>query len=173
MEVRTLRKQGGFWLAHSLGLILGICPVVLFGQIVGCTGREREEALPKDAKVYRDAMTLADKLDKNGVMVNCVMNSAMEGMFDGQSGAAVYRTSHGSFDVLLLAESKTFDSLKILEQRDGERYAYRFKGSPQPWPSNLIDSAYRIYFIKSGTILFVVDDGELAAMIRKGLRPQP
>jgi len=165
-----MKKHGEFWLPLSLGLILGFSPAVLFGQITGCAGREREEALPTDAGVYRDAMTLADKLGKNGIEVECVMGSTMGGSFEGQNGAAVYRTNRGSLDVLFLTPPGTFDRLRILEQRNGERYSYRFKGPPQPWPSNLIDSAYRIYFIKDRNMLFVVDDVELAAMIQKLVR---
>ena len=97
----------------------------------------------------------------------------MEGTFEGQSGAAVYRTVHGSFEVLFLPQTGTFDHLKIIEQHNGDRYLYRFQGPPQPWPANLIDSAFRIYFVKDWNLLFVVDDdAELAARLQKVVRSQ-
>jgi hypothetical protein len=92
----------------------------------------------------------------------------MEATFEGQIGAAAYRSNQGSFEVLFLPQAGSFDRLTILEQRNGERYSYRFKGPPQPWPANLIDSAYRIYFIKNRNMLFVVDnDAGLAATLQK------
>jgi len=168
-----MRYNAKFRLALSLGLIAGICPTGLFGQSTGCKGREQEAALPIDAKVYRDAVTLAKKLSKNGIIVNCVMSSTMEATFEGQNGAAAYRSNHGSFEVLFLPVAETFDHLEIVEQRNADRYSYRFKGHPQPWPANLIDSAYRIYFIKNRNTLFVVDgDADLAAMLQRLARSQ-
>jgi hypothetical protein len=100
--------------------------------------------------------------------------SKMDGTFDGQDGAALYRTDHGDFEVLFLPQPKTFDRLRVIERRDGERYSYRFKGPPQPWPANLIDSAFRIYFIKNGNRLFVVDQNkELAATLGKLVHSEP
>ena len=166
-----MKQHGKFWL--SVGLLLLILPAEVFGQSPGCTAKELDAALPPDAQIYRDAMALSKVLSMNGVLVNCVMNSTMEGMFEGESGAATYRSGHGNFEVVFLYQPGAFDRLKILEQRKGERFSYRFKGPPQPWPANLIDSAHPIYFIKNRNMLFVVDkDAELAATLQKFVRSQ-
>ena len=82
----------------------------------------------------------------------------MVGTFKDLEGAAVYRTDHEDFEVLFLPQPKTFDQLKAIERRDGQRYLYRFKGPPQPWHGNLVDSAFRISFIKNRSMLFVVQN---------------
>lgn len=168
-----MKHHGKFWFALSLGLVLGTCPFEMFGQSTGCTGRERQAVLPAEARAFRDAMTLTENLGKNGIVVNCVMNSTMEATFEDQTGAAAYRSNHGSFEVVFLPQTETFDHLEIIEQRNGDRYSYRFKGPPQPWPANLIDSAHRVYFVKNRNTLFVVEDNaELAAMLQKFVRSQ-
>jgi hypothetical protein len=168
-----MKQHGEFWLWLSLGLLVLVCPAEVFGQSPGCSEREREAALRSDAEVYRDAIALSDSLGKNGILVNCVLGSTMEATFTGQTGAAAYRSNHGSFEVLFLRQAESFDRLTILEQRNGERYSYRFKGPPQPWPANLIDSAYRVYFIKNRNMLFVVDnDAGLAATLQKFVRSE-
>lgn len=168
-----MKQHREFWLWLSLGLLVLVCPAEVFGQISGCSGREREAALRSDAQVYRDAMALSESLGKNGILVHCVLGSTMEATFEGQTGAAAYRINHGSFEVLFLPQVGSFDRLTIFEQRNGDRYSYRFKGPPQPWPANLIDSAYRIYFIKNRNMLFVVDnDAGLAATLQKFVHSQ-
>ena len=69
-------------------------------------------------------------------------------------------------------KNDTFERLKVTEQRKGgERYLYRFKGPPQPWPANLIDSAFPIYFVKDRNLLFVVESNKpLAQMLEKLVR---
>ena len=93
----------------------------------------------------------------------------MEDTFDGQEGAAVYRTNHGSFEVCFLPPNRTFEQLTVAEQRKGGRsYSYRFTGPPQPWPANLIDSTFPIYFVKDRNLLFVVENNKpLAQMLEK------
>jgi hypothetical protein len=168
-----MEQHGEFWLWLSLVLLVLVGPSEVFGQSPSCSGRERESALHSDAPVYRDAMALSESLAKNGILVNCVLGSTMEGTFKGQTGAALYRSSHGSFEVLFLPEAGSFDHLTIFERRNGDTYSYRFKGPPRPWPANLIESAYRIYFIKNRNVLFVVEnDAGLAATLQKFVHTQ-
>lgn len=161
-----MKQHGRFWL--WVGLALLVCPARVFGQSTGCSGREQEAALHSDAHVYAVATALSQSLAKSGILVNCMLSSTMEDTFEGQTGAAAYRTNHGSFEALFLPQGKSFDRLTIVEQRNGDRYSYRFKGPPEPWPANLIESAYRIYFIKNRNVMFVVDnDAELAEVLHK------
>ncbi|MGB9234391.1 MAG: hypothetical protein WCC04_08250 [Terriglobales bacterium] len=165
-------NRRGDWLGLSIGLLVLACPPTLFSQNTDCTA-QGFRALPSNAPVYREAAGLSATLSKNGILVKCISGSPMEGTFEGQSGAAVYRTVHGSFQVLFLPQTRTFDRLKIIEQHNGDRYLYRFQGPPQPWPANLIDTAFRIYFVKDRNFLFVVDgDAELAAKLTEFVHSQ-
>jgi hypothetical protein len=163
-----MNRQGEFWLGLPLGLLLLVCPCTIFSQNTGCTAEDVRATLPSDTAVYRDAIRLSEALRKKGILMKCILASTMEGTFEGQSGAALYRSDHGSFEVLFLPQSRTFDQLKIIEQHNGDRYSYRFKGPPQPWPANLIDSAFRIDFVKDRNLLFVVqNDAELSARLQE------
>jgi hypothetical protein len=103
--------------------------------------------------------------------VKCILRSKMEGTFEDQDDAAVYRTDHGDFEVLFLPRPKTFDRLKVIEQRDRQGYTYRFEDPPQPWPANRIDSAFRIYFITHENILLVIEANKrLAETLKEMLR---
>jgi hypothetical protein len=162
-----MKRHGEFWLRLSLGLLVLAGPPALFTQNTDCTAQGLR-ALPSNSPVYRDAAVLSATLTKGGILVKCISRSPMEGTFEGQSGAAVYRTVRGTFQVVFLPQTRTFDRLKIIEQHNGDRYLYRFQGPPQPWPANLIDTAFRIYFVKDRNLLFVVDgDAELAAILQK------
>jgi hypothetical protein len=162
-----MKRHGEFWLGLSLGLLVVACPPTLFSQNTDCAAQGLR-ALPSNSPVYRDAAVLSARLSKGGIVVKCISRSQMEGTFEGQSGAAVYRTVHGSFQVVFLPQTRTFDRLKIIEQHNGDRYLYRFQGPPRPWPANLIDTAFRIYFVKDRNLLFVVDDdAEMAARLQK------
>jgi hypothetical protein len=168
-----MKQRGECWLGLSLGLLLLACPPTLFSQNNDCTAQELKAALPPNNPAYRDAVVLSETLSRNGILVKCILGSTMEGTFEGQSGAAAYRTADGGFEVLFLPQTRTFDRLKIIEQHNGDRYLYRFQGPPQPWPANLIDSSFRIYFVKDRNLLFVVDEnGELAATLQKFVRSQ-
>jgi hypothetical protein len=80
--------------------------------------------------VYADAMTVERTLSKNGYTVQCVHPSTMARFFEGQKGAALFRTTSGDFEVLFLPKPYTFDALDILEERKGNRYIYSFRGKP-------------------------------------------
>ena len=169
-----MRQQRGFWPQLSIGLLLWSYPLSAVGQIARCGPEDLKASLASNAQAYPDAIALSETLRKYGISVKCILMSKMDGTFDGQDGAALYRTDQGDFEALFLRQPKTFDLLKVIERRDGERYSYRFKGPPQPWPANLIDSAFRIYFIKNRNMLFVVEHNkELAAALGKLARSEP
>jgi hypothetical protein len=169
-----MRQERRFRLQLFIGLLLLAYPFGVVGQTAPCGPEDLQASLPSDAQAYPDAIALGETLSKYGISVKCILISKMDGTFDGQDGAAVYRTDHDDFEVLFLPQPKTFDRLKVIERRDGERYSYRFKGPPQPWPANLIESAFRIYFIKNRNVLFVVEvNKELAATLGKLVRSEP
>ena len=142
---------------------------LLLAQSSECTGREAQVQLSSTDPVYVDAMELARYLLDHGFIVKCVLASKEQNQFDGQKGAALYRTDRGSFVVLFLPKAETFDAVEVVEQRRGARYLYYFRGTPRS-PTH-IDSSKPIYYIKFGNVLFDVwGDAELAATIQAAVK---
>ena len=138
---------------------------LLFAQSSDCTGKAAQAQLSSIDPVYVDAMELARYLIEHGFIVKCVLASKEQNQFEDQKGAAFYRTDRGSFDVLFLPKTETFDGLEVVEQRQGARYLYSFGGTPKS-PAHM-DSSKPEYFIKSRNLLFDVwGDAELAARIQ-------
>ena len=54
----------------------------------------------------------------------------MANVFEGQLGAALYRTNRGDFEALFVTEPHTFSSLRLVERSEGGRYLYQFEGTP-------------------------------------------
>jgi len=142
---------------------------LLLAQSSECTGREAQVQLSSTDPVYVDAMELARYLLDHGFIVKCVLASKEQNQFDGQKGAALYRTDRGSFVVLFLPKAETFDAVEVVEQRRGARYLYYFRGTPRS-PTH-IDSSKPIYYIKFGNVLFDVwGDAELTAIIQAAVK---
>ena len=140
-----------------------------FAQSSDCTGKAVLAQLSSVDPVYVDAMELTRYLIDHGFIVNCVQGSKMQNLFDGQKGAALYRTDRGGFEAVFLSKTETFDALEVVEQRKGARYLYSFRGTPRS-PAH-IDSSKRTYYIKFGNVLFDVwGDAELAATFQALVR---
>ena len=90
----------------------------------------------------------------------------MGGTFEGQAGAALYKTDRGSFEALFLPNLRTFDGLQIVEREESGRHLYSFTGQPKPWPANLVDASRPLYFIKNLNRLIVTQDKELSTQLR-------
>jgi len=131
---------------------------------MGCTAVNWPDLQVSDP-AYPDAMDLDRALTNHGFIVQCIAPSKMTGLFEGLTGAALYRTNQGSFDALFLLKPQNFDTLQILERREGGRYLYFFAGHPKPWPANLIDASSPVYFIRNVNRLIVVHDRELATRL--------
>ena len=116
--------------------------------------------------IYVDAMQLADKLQTYGFVVDCVRSSKQADLFEGQKGAAWYKTKQGVFEVLFLQEGQTWDGLEVVDEATiGGRHNYRFRGAPRT--SSGMDGAKPITFIRHRNLMFeVLDDEELAKRIR-------
>jgi hypothetical protein len=80
-------------------------------------------------------MDIGRNLMDHGFIVKCVLPSKMDGLFDGQKGAALYRTDGGEFDVLFLPKAETFDAVELVEQKQGKTYVYSFRGTPHSLPA--------------------------------------
>jgi hypothetical protein len=143
-------------------------PRIASSQNVDCGQLKKFAVVRGVDSVYALAQDLSAELRRRGFIVKCVLRSQWESTFAGQAGAAAYRTDQGEFGALFLRPPETFDSLIIVERREGARYVYSFEGRPKPWEANRIDSAKPMYFIKDGHRLLVLwADDKLAARLRR------
>ena len=90
-------------------------------QATGCADANWPVLQPSDP-AYLDAVELARTLADHGFMVMCIAPSKWTGMFEGQKGAAVYRTDRGGFDALFLPKPQNFDRLQIVERQESGEY---------------------------------------------------
>jgi hypothetical protein len=119
--------------------------------------------------VYADASELARTLNERGFLVQCLRRSVREGFFQGQKGAARFKTERGIFEVWFLPKPETFAGLEIDEQRKNGEYVYSFGGTPQI--SRTMGSSKQNYFIGYENLLFIVlGDEQLAASIRNAFQ---
>ena len=125
--------------------------------------------LPESDSAYFYAIDLAQTLVDHRFIVTCISPSKMAGTFEGQEGAAVYRTNEGDFEALFMPKPQNLIRLRVIERHDRRRYLYSFAGRPKPWPANLIDSAFPLYFVKHGNELIVAQDQQVAARVKDAL----
>jgi hypothetical protein len=162
-----MSRRAKFWFSLSSLLLLLVCPKGMFGQATPCNPEDLKASLPSNAQSYPDAIALSRILERNKISVRCILLSKMEGTFDGLEGAVLYRTDQGDFEALFLPRPQNFERLKVIERQEGSRYSYSFVGPPRPWPANRIDAAFRMYFVKYQSALFVVTDKVLAATLER------
>ena len=119
---------------------------------------------------YTDAMSLARTLQAHGFIVKCVLQSKMAQFFEGQNGAALFRTDHGDFEALFLPPSQTFASVEVNEWRENGRFLYSFRGSPSPTSSQPIDSAQPMFFERHANQFYVTSNRQLAETVATAVR---
>jgi hypothetical protein len=153
--------------ATALAVIVFPCSITAGDtkQWPGCNDAD-QPPLPERDAAYSDAMDLAQTLSSHHFTVTCVSPSKMTDTFEGQEGAVVYRTTEGDFEALFMPKLQNFDRLRVIERHDGQRYRYSFAGRPEPWPANLIESAFPLYFIKHGRELIVARDRQVAVRVK-------
>ena len=134
-----------------------------------CSSNELLASMKPDDPTYADSINLANMLLDRGFIVKCVLQSKMVDTFEGQTGAAVFKTDHVDFDALFLPTPQTFASLEVIERRENGRFLYWFRGSPHPASAQPINSAHPIYFGKQPNQLFMTSETELAASIVKAV----
>ena len=119
------------------------------------------------------AMKLKEKLDRNGFGVICVLPSKSVHVFDGQLGAAFYRTTVGNIDVMFMPASMDFE-LHVVETKKDGRYLYSFEGMPHAlipvW-----DVSHPFQFIQLHNAMFAtgsaITDGRATRLTHSFLRP--
>ena len=131
-----------------------------------CDARELENPIKPVDPIYSEAIDLAEVLRERGLTVKCVLPSKMANTFEGQAGAALYRTNHGDFEALFLKKPATFASVKPTEAEKNGFYFYSFEGRPATsgWTSSR-----REYFVKNGSQMLVTREEQLAVYLDKEL----
>jgi hypothetical protein len=130
-------------------------------QLQACSSKELTALLPPDDPVYAETVELTHDLEEQGYLVRCVLQSKMVRIFEGQLGAALYRTSRGDFEALFLPKPHTFASLRLIEhQTNGEHYLYSFEGIPRS--PGTMDCAKHTFFSRRTNRFFVTKDKQLA-----------
>jgi hypothetical protein len=124
----------------------------------------------RSSPVYADAVDLARTLGDRGFAVVCTRRSKEERLFEGQKGAAWYKTNHGIFEVWFLPKTESFAALEVVEEaQENGRYIYSFRGTPRILVH--MDSSKPQFFIEYGNALFQVwGDKQLAASIEKAFQ---
>lgn len=136
-----------------------------------CSVQDLLAELKPNDPVYVEAMELAHALRNQGFIVKCVLQSKMNGFFEGEKGAALYRTDRGDFEGLFLPKAQTF-AVQPIETRTNGRYIYSFAGSPRPTGGPL-DSAKPTFFVQYENQFLTTWDKQLAADLQKAVASHP
>lgn len=127
----------------------------------------RASLLPSDP-AYAEAMKLSRTITEHHIEIRCVVLSKEAQLFDGQLGAAFFRTGAGDFEALFLPPTQSWNELKVIEKREVNGYTtYRFQGSPAysgTWEGK------PVYFVKQRNRLLHSPDEKLAGKLRAALQ---
>jgi len=112
----------------------------------------------KSSPVYVDATNLARDLGTRGIKVECIRRSKEEHLFEGQKGAAWFKTNQGSFEVWFLPDAKAAAIVFA-------------KVTARPAPTFLRSGSSEL-FIQHENIVFHVSQGDqtLAANLQRALQ---
>ena len=126
--------------------------------------------LPPTDPANNEAIELAKTLSRHGIQVRCVLLSKQSQMFEGQLGAALFRTDTGDFEALFLPRLQSWDDLKIVQQRETGGYTkYHFEGSPKysgTWEGR------PVYFVKHRNQFLHSLDQQLVVKLRDALQQE-
>jgi hypothetical protein len=157
----------GMCLIYPAMLLLSTRTTSAAAQGAECSAKDLLAGLKADDPAYADAMELAQALRNHGFIVKCVLQSKMTGLFEGEKGAALYRTNRGDFEGFFLPKTQTF-AVQPIETRKNGRYIYSFSGSPRSTRGSW-DSARPAYFIQHANQFFATWDEQLATELDKAL----
>jgi hypothetical protein len=148
-----------------LGILSLLIPLSVHAT---CSQEDAPYQLTRTDRAYEQAMKLKASLERQGVEVTCVLPSKIQRMFDGQLGAAFFRTSVGVLDVMFMPESVDFQ-VRVVETKKDAGYFYSFEGKPSAdnpgWDSNR-----KIYFIQHRNWMISMDDERFAAKLASIVR---
>jgi len=140
------------------------------GQSQKCTPADLSGLLKPSDPAYPETVALTKDLENRGYVVRCVLQSKCVNFFEGQLGAALYRTDRGDFEALFLTKPGAFASVRLVEHTGSGRYVYRFEGSPRARIRD-IDCARRNFFATHANQFFMTEDQHLAESLGQTLNP--
>jgi len=143
-------------------------PSFLTGQSEKCSDSDLVAVLQPTDQAYSMAMELAKTLQAEGFIIKCMLRSKMEGEFEGQDGAALFRTNRGDFEAMFMPKQKTFEKMKVLERQENGWYVYSFEGNPKPRSLGR-QGPRREYFVKHAHLLLETSDALLAEDLRQAV----
>ena len=147
---------------------VGLAP--LSGQVEDCSPLDLSAAVEPADKAYGPARALSEHLERGGFRVRCVLRSHMEGLFEGQVGAALYRTNRGDFEALFLSPPDTFDGLRVNERKERVSWVYSFEGEPKPWSANRMEGRRRMQVVKHAhRLLLIWENEKLASLLQEAI----
>jgi len=149
-------------------MLLLALPSFLIGQSEKCSDRDLLAVLQPANNGYSMAMDLAETLQAEGFIIKCMLRSKLEGEFEGQDGAALFRTDRGDFEAMFLPKQKTFENIIVLERQENGWYVYSFEGDPKPRSSGS-QGPRREYFVKHANLLLETWDALLAEDLRRAV----
>jgi hypothetical protein len=169
-ESKMLFARGAFFGNVFFGVTLLLAlPSFLTGQSEKCSDSDLVAVLQPTDQAYSMAMELAETLQAEGFIIKCMLRSKMEGAFEGQYGAALFRTNRGDFEAMFLSKQKTFEKMKVLERRENGWYFYSFEGDPNPRSLSRMESPRRKYFVKHAHLLLLTSNDLLAEDLRQAV----
>jgi hypothetical protein len=145
--------------------------IALFSLCVSAQqqGSEDISLIKPGDRVYADASDAAALFNQNGLKINSVHRSKLEGFFRNVWNAALFKTDKGAFEIVFFPESNQAEKVTVTEKRESKRHIYSFAGQPSANPSGaVINAAYPIQFIAKGKWFIVINDnGKLADLLRE------
>ncbi len=178
-ELLNVRSNHFLGKMAGIVLLLAAAQSALFAQPPGCP--PAAALLSPSDPVYADAMELKQLLESHGFVVRCVFPTKLGSIFQVEQdgvlrstieGEANFSTNYGAFDAVFLPKPQTFTDFKITERREGGGYLYTFAGTPRVWEANEFGSASRVYFLKHGNQMLMVDD-KLRSRLERTLQLHP
>jgi hypothetical protein len=145
------------------------------GSQAGCSREELDNLMRPGDPAYADAMGLAATLQNHGFTTQCVLPSKFVQFLPGQTGAALFRTTLGDFDILFRPKEQNFDDIVISETTDaslpsGKRYHYVLRDQ-QGHPLRGADITGReTFFVRYHNIFFVVWQKDTAAVLTEAFQ---
>ena len=151
--------------------LTALAVIVLIGMYVSAQeriGKDISLIKPSD-RVYADAVNASAIFEQNGLKINSIHRSKLEGFFRDVWNAAVFKSDKGAFEIIFFPESDQAEKITVTEKLEDKRHIYSFAGEPHPRSTAVVmNAAYPVQFIAKGKLFVVINDNdELADILRK------
>ena len=148
-----------------------LAAVLIFAFGAGAQTAVKEDiSLLKPSHIsYADAVNAAARFEAEGLKINSIHQSKLQGFFRDIWKAALYKTDKGAFEIIFFPERGQAEKIRAKEERDGKRHIYSFEGQPHPNPpGDVFNAAYPMRFIMTDNLFVVIhDNDELYEILKK------